>query len=191
MNKTIAVLASLAVMGSAADCMAAAVVNLNNYDANIPIMYKATAGATAVTAPDAGTYVQLMGAGVGGTLVPCTLNSGTDTSAQGLDGGGLFDKGYAVIPGLTDKAQADLQLRAWVGATTYDAATLSGQTTKWTQVTGGWNSTAVPPGTADSIALQIPTTGLTIGPVGPAVPEPSTIALGLLGAAALLIRRRK
>jgi hypothetical protein len=171
--------------------MAAAVVNLNNYDANIPLMYKATASATAVAAPTAGTYVQLLGAAAGGSLVPCTLNTTTDTIAQGIDDGGFFDKGVAVIPGLADKAQADLQLRAWVGAATFDAAPTSGTTTKWTQATGGWNTASVPPGTADSIALQIPATGLTIGPVGPAVPEPSTIALGLLGAAALLIRRRK
>jgi len=171
--------------------MAAAVVNLNNYDANIPLMYKDTASSAAVTAPTAGTYVQLMGAAVGGTLAPATIGSSTESIAQGLDDGGFFDKGVAVIPGLADKAQADLQLRAWTGGATFDTATHNGQTDKWTQTTGGWNTAAQPPGTPDSIALNIPASGLTIAPVGPAVPEPSTIALGLLGAAALLIRRRK
>lgn len=190
MNKTIAVLASLAVMGSAADCMAVAVVNLNNYDANVPIMFKADATSAVVAAPAAGTYVQLLGAAAGGTLAPTTLNSTTDTSFNGIDDGGFFDKGVAVIPGVADKASVDLQLQAWRGAATYDAATLRGATTTWNQLSGGWNTTSSPPGTADSIVLQVPTTGLTIGPVT-SVPEPSTIALGLLGAAALLIRRRK
>lgn len=187
MNKTIAVLASLAVMGSAAECMAAAVVNLNNYDVNIPIMYQSAAGAAIVTAPAAGTYVQLLGGAVGGTQNPVTINATTDSIINGIDDGGFFDKGVGVIPGLTDKAQADLTLRAWVGAATFDAATLKGSVS-WSQATGGWNMTAVPASPADSITLAIPASGITIGP---AVPEPSTIALGLLGAAALLIRRRK
>jgi len=189
MNKTIAVLASLAVMGSAADCMAAAVVNMNNYDANIPIMFKADAASAAIAAPGIGTYVQLWGGAVGGPLAPVTLNSTTDSIINGIDDGGFFDKGVGVIAGLADKAQADLELRAWRGAATYDAASLTGSV-KWTQATGGWAMTASPPGTPDNIALNIPASGLTIGPSG-VIPEPSSIALGLLGAAALLIRRRK
>lgn len=189
MNKTIAVLASLAVMGSAAECMAAAVVNLNNYDVNIPIMYQSAAGAAIVTAPAAGTYVQLMGSAAGGTPAAVTIGSTTDSIINGIDDGGFFDKGVGVIPGLADKAQADLVLRAWVGAATYDAATLKGEV-KWSQATGGWNMTAVPAAPADSITLNIPASGLLIGP-SVTIPEPSTIALGMLGAAALLIRRRK
>jgi hypothetical protein len=190
MNKTIAVLASLAVMGSAAECMAAAVVNLNNYDSNVPIMYQATAGGAIVTAPAAGTYVQLLGAATGGTPVATTIGSTTDTSFSGIDDGGFFDKGVAVIPGVADKASVDLQLQAWTGAATYADASLKGSTAKWTQASGGWNTTSSPPGTPDSVVLNIPASGLTIAPTS-AVPEPSTIALGLLGAAALLIRRRK
>jgi len=187
MNKTIAVLASLAVMGSAAQCMAAAVVNLNNYDVNIPIMYQSAVGAAIVTAPAAGTYVQLLGGAAGGAQAPVTINSTTDSIINGIEDGGFFDKGVGVIPGLADKAQADLTMRAWVGAATYDAATLKGEV-KWSQATGGWATTSSPPGTPDSITLAIPASGILIGP---AIPEPSTIALGLLGAAALLIRRRK
>jgi hypothetical protein len=190
MNKTLAVLASLAVMGSAADCMAAAVVNLNNYDANVPIMYQATAGAAAVTAPNT-VFVELMAGPVGGALVPTTIGSSTDTSFTSLDGGGFFDKGVAVIPGVTGGSQADFQLVAWDQGTSYDTASLKGSTVKWTQATGTWDPAAQPPATPPSVTLNIPASGLTIAPVGPAIPEPSTIALGLLGAGALLIRRRK
>jgi len=175
-------------MGTAAECMAAAVVNLNNYDSNIPVMYQASAGAAIVTAPDTGVYVQLLGGAVGGALAPVTIGATTDSIITGFDGGGFFDKGSGVIPGLADKAQADFQLLAWSGATTFAAAPLTFTSEKWTQATGASNPAAQPPQPADNVALNIPTSGIL---VGPAIPEPSTIALGLLGAAALLIRRRK
>lgn len=186
MNKTLAVLASLAVMGSAADCMAAAVVNMNNYDANFPIMFTPDGTTAPVPAAAATTYVELLGGAAGGAQSAALIGGGTTSIIQGIDDGGFFDKGFAVIPGLADKAQADLTLQAWTGAATYDAATLKGQV-QWTQATGAWNSTAVPPATPDNVVLALPKS-VTIGP---SIPEPSTIALGLLGAAALLLRRRK
>jgi len=191
MNKTIAVLASLAVLGGAAKCTAAAVVNLNNYDANVPILYKATGSSTAVNAPAATTYVELLGGATGGALSPVTINATAGSIINPLGEDGFFDNGVGVVPGLTDKASADFVLRAWTGAATYAEATIKGESARWTQATGSWNTTSSPPGTPDNIALNIPASGVTIQAGTPIVPEPSTIALGLLGAAALLLRRRQ
>ena len=93
---------------------------------------------------------------------------------------------------MADRAQADFVLRAWVGAATFDVAAAKMQTPPWTQATGSWDLTSSPPGTPESITLRIPAGGLLIGGPFPVTrPEPSTLALGLLGAAALWIWRRK
>jgi hypothetical protein len=76
-------------------------------------------------------------------------------------------------------------VRAWQGAS-YDTATERGQSAiiTVTQPLGGTPTGAPPITPPDLGGAQ----GLQSFPV---VPEPSTIALGLLGAAALLYRRRK
>jgi hypothetical protein len=79
------------------------------------------------------------------------------------------------------------QLRAWKGAATYEAALVTvgakvGSSATTSIVVGGPPSLAAPPNTS----LH---GGFTLSTV--AVPEPATIALGLFGAAGLLIRRRK
>lgn len=159
LNKTIAVLASLAVMGSAVECLAAAIVSLNNYDVNIPIMYQ---GPQLVSAPTT-TYVQLLAGPVGGLLSPVTINATTGSIIEGIDDGGFFDAGLGVIHGVTDYAQADFLLRAWIGAATFEAATVSGQSAKWTQATGSWDLTSPTPGKPDSVVLNLPASGLVIG----------------------------
>jgi len=86
----------------------------------------------------------------------------------------------SVAPG----AQATVVMRAWEGAS-YDAAaassTLAFGTSNPVTITLGGGSPPLPD------ALLTGLQGFTIQ----AVPEPSTIALGLFGAAALLYRRRK
>lgn len=92
-----------------------------------------------------------------------------------------------VVPGVGPGANATLRMRAWEGAS-YEAAAagntlLRGESNDITLALGG-----IPAG-----APPIPTPGLS-GLQGfqlVAIPEPSTIALGVLGAAALLLRRRK
>jgi len=192
MNKTIAVLASLAVMGSAADCMAAAsaVVNYNNYDNNSPLLYQATTGGATVNATAATTYVELLAGPVGGALSPVTVgSSGTSATVLGLTEDGFFDYGNAVIAGVTAGADAQFQLLVWTGGSTWETATYQNSKVTWTQATGSWDLGSSPPGTPSSVALNVPASALTMSPA--VVPEPSTIALGLLGAAALFIRRRK
>jgi hypothetical protein len=87
------------------------------------------------------------------------------------------------VPGVAAGSQATIVLRAWEGAvgSSYDTAALKGQSNPITISLGG-----VPP-----VGAPIPDAVLTGLQAFALVPEPSTMALGLLGAAALLYRRRK
>jgi len=87
------------------------------------------------------------------------------------------------VPGVAAGAQAQIVLRAWMGAvgSSYDAATIKGQSAPITITLGGQPAVGAPIPDAFLTGLQ----GFNM------VPEPSTMALGLLGAAALLYRRRK
>jgi len=93
------------------------------------------------------------------------------------------------VPGSPGGGSATLRMRAWeTAAGSFDAAKASsnfawGESNEIT-VTGLGNPAGSPPTPA------APLTGLQ-GFTVVAVPEPSTIALGVLGAAALLLRRRK
>jgi len=181
MKKTLAVIAALTVVGGAASCYGAATLYVDSYTANFPIMFE---GKTAVD----GTYFQLRGGVPGGTLAAATeAKTGSTTSTFQLQyGDGNFDVGFLVIPGVADKGVAELQLYAWQGAATYEAATISGKSAVWQQTTGSWAPGQSPEATATGDAIKLPGSVVL-----QAVPEPSTIALGVLGAAALLIRRRK
>ncbi len=126
------------------------------------------------------------------TMVGLTTNSAS-TVALFL---GTFNGGnpYTITPS-TPNAQISYMFAAWsisTGALTYPAALLAstgytGQSAIGQNYTlGGFGTPPSLPGpTFGTGAGQIQ--GFTLNPV----PEPSTIALGLLGAAALLFRRRK
>lgn len=174
MKKTLALAAALTVLWTASS-WAAATISLNNYDSNNPIFY----GQTGTLAPATGTFVELIS-----TQGP-VLDTATQSSIIPMSEDGFFFGGVGVVPTLADSATTDFTLRAWRGAATYDAATERGEVT-WNQATGSWNPNAVPPAPAAGPALQNPA-GLVIT----VIPEPSTIALGLIGGAALLFFRRK
>lgn len=99
-------------------------------------------------------------------------------------GTGYVIGGTVTINSVTPGANAFIQLRAWdaAGGTSYEAAQAAGKiygnSATITIATGGGGS---PPATPS------PLTGLASFTL---VPEPSTLALGVLGAAALLLRRR-
>jgi hypothetical protein len=104
--------------------------------------------------------------------------------------------GSQIVPGVAPGATATLVARAWDNTTggTYDQSTLRGITSFKTAALGGDvdGDPSTPPATAPSMVTgkadgfqNILLQNLAI------VPEPSTIALGALGVAALLIRRRK
>jgi hypothetical protein len=81
------------------------------------------------------------------------------------------------VPGHAPGETLSFILRAFNGAT-YDASTSKGQSLPFSIAIGG------------GLNPPAPLTGLTGFTVN-AVPEPSVIALGVLGAAALALRRRK
>lgn len=192
MKKLALLAATITLMGISANCFAAAeaTVLLNNFDSGNTILFLATgstgAGKDATAAN--GVSVQLMG-GPSATqlqpVVPTTGGSAVIPVAGAAAGGaaGYFDGGVGVVPGVAPLATATFQLWAFTGSTpsaTYASAT-------WTQPTGSWDPAAQPPAPPGGPSLQNPK-GLTVG--GTVIPEPSTIALGVLGLGALLIRRR-
>jgi hypothetical protein len=88
-----------------------------------------------------------------------------------------------IVPGVAAGQTANIQMRAWVGGNSFETATGG---------TGVSNIIPVSLGGTPAVGAPIPDAVLT-GLQGFAivVPEPSTMALGLFGAAALLYRRRK
>lgn len=82
------------------------------------------------------------------------------------------------------------QLRAWTGAATYEAATSTlgakiGSSTVQSVTFGGTPNGGGAPLTPPDVSLHGSFAVTTV------VPEPATIALGIFGAAGLLVRRRK
>lgn len=112
---------------------------------------------------------------------------------------GRFNAGTgAAIPGVAAGAKASLVVRAWDNAggtiNSYADATIKGESAPFSTGTLGGD----PDG--DGPLLPITPIGMVVEGVGgftsfslgtTVVPEPTTIALGAIGAAALLIRRRK
>lgn len=113
---------------------------------------------------------------------------------------GRFNAGTgAAIPGVAAGQTASLVVRAWDNAggtiNSYAAATIKGESAAFTTGTLGGD----PDG--DGPLLPITPIGMVIEGAGgfqsfslsgvTVIPEPTTIALGAIGAAALLIRRRK
>jgi len=160
-----AVLASVAIH-------AQGTVNFDNLGLGVPIMDWDNTGPG--TKPDAHAALFM-----NGTMVPGSMTSffgNTDPAAQYLSAL------VVAIPGVTPGTAANLQVGAWTGGSSYDNASLSkALSTSFSVVTGGAGD---PPGLPTDLTGF---TGLTLVQV----PEPSTIAFGLLGAGALLLRRRK
>jgi len=186
--KKLALLAALTLMGLSARCFAAAeaTVLLNNFDSNNAILFMS--GGSAVPGPlTANINVQLLG-GPSATQLQPVIPTGGGNGVIPLSAlAGFFDGGVGVVPGVAASATATFELKAFVGTDPTVASAVT--SASWTQATGSWDPAAVPPSPPGGPSLQNPA-GLTVGGAPP-VPEPSTIALGLLGLGALLIRRRK
>jgi len=106
---------------------------------------------------------------------------------------GIFDPGIATLTGITAGANVWLDLVFWnnnaatLGAalTPATGSTLVGFSSVWSNGTGGAGS---PPGTPSSIIGPTQFSGAQAMPI---IPEPTTLALGALGAASLLAFRRR
>lgn len=150
----------------------AATISLNNYDSGNPIFLFSD-----TLLPAKGSYVQLISMG-GGPVVPASGES----SIIPLTEDGFFFGGVGVVFGVADYSTAEFTLRAWTAGNTFDDAMYKGSIS-WSQQTGGWNPNAVPPAPPMGPSLA--------NPVFIMLPEPSTIALGVIGGAAMLLPRRK
>lgn len=186
MNKTLLVLASLAAAGVA---MAAdgGTLTFKSYLAAANNMKAVSSEGTTISSPDwmlqlldaSGSPVMGTKVGGAGALEPVKasfngttgyVTSGGDWALQGFNQGQAYDFAlgayYAMGPGATD----------------YASATLKGASPMFRVTLGGADLT--PPGPAGSFAFGGAQT-FTV-----TVPEPSVLALGLLGMGAFLIRRR-
>lgn len=137
--------------------------------------------------------VTMDGTGVG-TDFMAQLYAGSDAaslaavgSPVAFAGNGFFSGGTLNIPGVAPGATGTFQVRAWDSASggSFEAATAAagivGESNVFQNDTGGAGAPPGPPGFLTNLQ------GFSVAPV----PEPTTIALGLIGAAALFLRRRK
>jgi hypothetical protein len=95
-----------------------------------------------------------------------------------------------VVTGVPGGQTASLQIRVWDNAggtiTSWEQATIRGQSDVF-QVASLGDPTSNPPGVpVDPVGFGVRADPYTLN-----IPEPTTIALGLIGAAALMLRRRK
>jgi len=135
-----------------------------------------------ITGDTTGGQGQLFLVGAGGALTALTPITTFRTGAAAP----YLSAVTVDVPGTTPGGSATFVLKAWVGGASYDAATSTrGQSAQFTVANLGGTPASGPPITPPSL------NGLQSFALTPVVPEPSTIALGVLGAAALLIRRRK
>jgi hypothetical protein len=132
------------------------------------------------TGAGAGYRAQLYG-GPAGTAVDklVALTPSTDFRTTSAATQGYVNPVDVTVTGVAAGAQATLVMRAFLG-TDFNSATIKGTSNPITISLGGGT---LPP--ANLTGLQ----GFTLS--GAVIPEPSTIALGALGAAVLLFRRRK
>lgn len=122
---------------------------------------------------------------------------GTPTPVATVEGGwfnGWFFGGTVAIDGVALSAPATLQVVAWDESTgaTYADATIRGESNQITVAKTGGGGAPVPDPPANLDGLESFSLAV-VGPgdTSPVVPEPSTVALGILGAAAFFLRRRK
>lgn len=145
----------------------------------------------------AGKITDADGTGLAGTAFLAQLYAGADATSLAPVGtavtfrtgaaAGFVNASTVAIPGVASGVVASfLQVRAWdaTGGATYDAAVSSGKHFGSSAIFasdgplgGGGSPPATPAGLKNFKGFSL-------------IPEPSTIALGVLGAAALLLRRR-
>jgi len=115
------------------------------------------------------------------------------TATDAAGGAGYYDNG-TVNTSFAGGSTVSLMLFAWKGTGTLAAATVSGHSAIYQFILGGAGSPAGPPTSwSQNLGGTPPVIEPTLANFGinTTAPEPATIALGLMGAGALFIRRRK
>jgi hypothetical protein len=201
MKKYLSVLAVAAMAVYATSAFGQGTVVFNNGNNGLVQQWTDNNNQTLINVPKGGGMVQLYWAPAGSAYVPWTANlSGAAWQllnplwkAENPIGfttpaAGKFTGGTLTLQPLGAGAGIDYVVMGWTGAAaSFDAALAANSmvnvSAKFGSTTG--NPTTTPPGTATPIADTFG--GVTLQPV----PEPSTFALAGLGAAALLIFRRR
>ena len=188
----------LAMVASAALTYGQGTVNFNTLTLGTTAQIKNVDGTLAA---GTGFFAQLYAAkGINAaesSLLPVgdPVNLRTGGNAGYVQTSGTTSLGTAVNSTVTIAAAAPggpvtLQLRAWAGPSSSYAAAVAAKTANGKSALFNLNTTGDP--TAAPPTTPVNLVGLAgFQLVGTTVPEPSTIALGLIGAGALLIRRRK
>ncbi len=163
--------------------MGSSTVELNNVDTKMPIYLYYTGN---YASGNDVVYVSIY-AGSPGSISHALYKADTTGNNVGdyvftVDRNGYFDAGVGIVPALIeDGGNVELTLVAWLGDKTGPTSTptaVSGSAT-WSQLTGVWNPTSGEVATGP--VLQIPNSVIV-----EAMPEASSVTLGLLGGAALL-----
>jgi len=202
----------MAVSALAVSVFAQGTIVVGNVGTSLVQKWTSTLDNTLQSVPASGGMVQFLAApdgtafsplGVYGTTgfnlsyqtMTAFLNANAGWNAYGTANiapvAGRFNGGTATVSPLTPGGNIEYVMIGWTGASpSLDAAinaqAMVGQSTLVKGVATG-NPTTTPPGTATLMSSSF--AGMTLAPIG--VPEPSTFALLGLGAAAMLIFRRK
>lgn len=184
MKKEIVFLSSLVAVVAGAQTFPQGVIKLDSTASLVPIYFQSVGGGQApsevfievlASAPGLKTYTSVDSMSeAAGKVLYADLGSGNAY---------YFYDGSVNVSQVAPGASADFIVRAWTGATTYDAATIKGESAVINQTTAVFNG---PPNTPPENPLNF-NTALTMT----VVPEPTTIALLALGGAALFFRRRQ
>jgi hypothetical protein len=183
--KKLAIIAALLV--ASATAYAQGTITFNNRVAGIVDAPVFDVGGTVRL--DGPAYLAQLYAGPAGTADSALTAQGpTAPFRTGAGAGYIVNQGDITINGVAAGARAQIQMKAWAaaGGASYEAAVAAGAkagaSASFLSEPLGGIIPGAPPATAPSLV------GLTSFSL---VPEPSTIALGALGAMALLFRRRK
>jgi len=190
------ILTITALVGVTAGVYAQGTIAFNNFSATpgrvLTNTVQASFGTNGAVLAPAGYHVELMFAPIGGTnFTSGRIFTAATGSGQFFDGSTVTLAGITAGTGNADVNNVQLFLRGWTGAfadyaSAFAAASVGtaavGQTAVFSNPTGG-AGTALP---ANMVGWLV-NNPLILAPV----PEPTTLALGGLGIASLLLFRRK
>jgi hypothetical protein len=189
------VVATIVIVATAASCFAQGTVGMANTATTLVRQYTSASDPTPINVPAGQGKVEFLWAPLGTIDIGLfqTVSNASPVTITPL--AGRFSTATAVtIPGIPAGGIVMGVLRGWSGAfLSYDAAIqaglgMAGYSNPFQVDTG--DPTAVPAGTPGNIVNSMPGlgfAGMTLTPI----PEPTTFALAGLGAAALLIVRRR